>query len=198
MSLLKAARSRITYANVTATLALVVALTTGTAYAAATITGADIVNGSITQADIASNSLGGKVIKNGAVRSVDILDGSVTGSDLAAGSVDGNAVVDFGLTNEDIGVLFAQVDDDAAVANSSGGVTASRLAGPGAGLYEVDFGRDVSDCAFVASVGFANGGAATGQVSVTDKTDNAEAVFVITKNPDGTVSDAPFQLVVVC
>jgi hypothetical protein len=49
------------YANVTATVALVVALT-GTAYAAVTITGRNVQNGSLTGADIKKNSIGTKQV----------------------------------------------------------------------------------------------------------------------------------------
>ena len=236
MSLQEAARSRITYANVTATLALVVALTTGTAYAAATITGADIVNGTVAQVDVAGNSLGSRVIKDGGVKSSDIRDGSVTGTDvldqsiddvdlatdsvtgdetapssvgteeiatngvgdaeIAANSINADEVVDFGLTNQDVGVLFAQVAANGTLDNSSGGVSATRL---GAGQYAVDFGRDVSACAFVATIGPSGAGSALGSVNVADRAVSVEAVFVGTHDAlTGALSDRPFHLVVVC
>jgi hypothetical protein len=37
-----------------------------------------------------------------------------------------------------------------------------------------------------------------GEVSVADRTGNAEAVFVDTNNSDGTAGDKAFRLVVVC
>jgi hypothetical protein len=49
------------YANVTSTLALVVALS-GTAYAAVTITGKNVRNGSLTGADVKKNSIGSKQV----------------------------------------------------------------------------------------------------------------------------------------
>jgi hypothetical protein len=65
-------RTRATYANVTATLALAVALSGG-AYAAV---------------DLTKDSVRSKHIVNGTVRSVDVKDGTLTGTDLAAGVVD--------------------------------------------------------------------------------------------------------------
>ena len=226
MSFFKAARSRITYANVTATLALVVALTTGTAYAAATITSADIVNGTIAQADVAANSLGTRVIKDGGVKTQDLRDGAVTSADVLDQSIDdvdlatdsvtgdetapssvgteeiatngvGSAeVIDFGLSNQDIGVLFAQVAADGTVDNSSGGVSSTRL---GAGQYAVDFDRNISSCAFQATIGPSGAGSALGSINVADRAVSVEAVFVGTHDAlTGALADRPFHLVVVC
>ena len=55
-------RARATYANVTATLALFVALG-GVSYAAVTITGKNVKNGSLTGADVKNNSLTGRDVK---------------------------------------------------------------------------------------------------------------------------------------
>ena len=56
-------RSRITYANVVATLALFLALGTGGAFAVSKITGADVRNRSLTGAEFRSNSVGGRVVR---------------------------------------------------------------------------------------------------------------------------------------
>ena len=223
----RAVKAKLTFANVMAGLAVFMVLTTGTAYAAATITSADIVNGTIQQVDIKPNSLGTNVIKDNGVKSVDIRDGEITGTDIAAtdsiqsnqvGQLDGDAdiidnsittfdiatnavdsdeVLDFGLTNEDVGVLFAQVNADGTLANSSSAAaTSSRSA---VGTYEVDFGRDISGCAFVGSQGEAGvGGASGGVLGATDRSANVEAVFVTVRTDAGALVDRAFQLVVVC
>ena len=49
---------RPTYANITSTLALVVALGTGGAYAAGKVTSKDIVDGQVKAADLHRNSVG--------------------------------------------------------------------------------------------------------------------------------------------
>ncbi len=62
-------RPQLSYANVTATLALVIALGTGSAYAANTIRSGDIVDGQVKRADLAAS----------AVNSAKLTDNSVSG-----------------------------------------------------------------------------------------------------------------------
>lgn len=90
-------RSRLTYANVVATVALFFALTTGGAYAAIRITGANIVNG------------------------------TVTGVDLKNETITGAKVKDFSLKPADSGILFAQVNNDGTVTRASKGTKVTRL-----------------------------------------------------------------------
>lgn len=66
-------RRLLTYSNVVSTLALVIALGGGTAYAAARIGSADIIDNSIQSRDI----------RDSQVRGRDVLDGSIALSDLA-------------------------------------------------------------------------------------------------------------------
>ena len=61
--MLRSLRQRATYANVTATLALFVALG-GTSYAALTITGKNVKDGTLTGADVADRSLTTRDVKN--------------------------------------------------------------------------------------------------------------------------------------
>ncbi len=85
-------RPRLTYSGVASTLALVLALGTGTVYAANEWTGANIVNGSLTGADIKNGSVAGIDLKNGNVASIDIKDESLTGVDIADESLTGAAI----------------------------------------------------------------------------------------------------------
>lgn len=257
--MLKLARPRVTYANVTSTLALFLVLTTGTVYAAnewtgrnikdSSLTGADIKNGSLTSSDIkgqagtaTSPAVNGGIgtvdisgqqanpangtafvdgtitqwdVRNGSLTSddiadntiasvdvaplhgdLDIQDNTITTFDLADNSVDADEVLDFGLTNEDVGVLFAQVSAAGAVDNSSGGVTATRVA---LGQFEVDFGRNVSACGAVATQGEAGTGGAPGALmGVTDRSGNVNAFFVTVRGDAGAFVDRAFQIIVVC
>jgi hypothetical protein len=68
-------RKHLTYANVMATLAVVLALGGGAAYAANTVFSSDIVNGEVKSPDISD--------ANG-VRSADVVDDTLTGGGLAA------------------------------------------------------------------------------------------------------------------
>jgi hypothetical protein len=68
-------RSHLTYANAAATVALVIAVGGGAAYAANTISSADIIDGQVRTNDISD--------VNG-VRSIDVLDGTIRPQDLNA------------------------------------------------------------------------------------------------------------------
>jgi hypothetical protein len=86
--------ARLTYANIVSTLALVVALGTGTAYAANTIFTIDIVDGEVKHADLDGS----------AVQGDRIADGSVGRADLAPDAlvVAGDRVVDGSLALVDL------------------------------------------------------------------------------------------------
>ena len=90
-------RSRITYPNVVSSLALLVALAGGTAWAADEWTGENIENGTLTSADY----------RNDDIRSVDIRDdsragGGLTSTDLAPGAVGTSEVVDGSIASGDV------------------------------------------------------------------------------------------------
>ena len=74
------------YANVTATLALFVALG-GTSYAAATISGSDVQNGSMTSADVRNESLKSRDVDNGSLTGSDLKNGSLRAADFKAGDL---------------------------------------------------------------------------------------------------------------
>jgi hypothetical protein len=177
-----------TFSTVVAGAVVIALFGTGTAVAGGLITSAKIKNNTVKSIDVRDNNLKG----------VDVTDGSLTGADLADGSVGGADIADGSLSNQDVGVLFAQVNSDATVANSSGNVTASSL---GTGLYEVDFGRDISDCAATATVGTPNVGGAQGVVTqLNERSGNAEGLWVRTADEVDTSveQDLPFQVLVVC
>jgi hypothetical protein len=66
----------ISYGNVTATIALLLALG-GTSYAAATITGSSVKDSSLTGADIKNSSITGSDIKNGSLLTSDFKAGQL-------------------------------------------------------------------------------------------------------------------------
>lgn len=177
-------RRYLTYANVISTLCLFLLLGGGTAVA---------LNG--------SNTVFSDDIVNNEVASVDVRDdqglGGLKAVDLAAGSVRGAEVADFTLSNEDVGVLFAEVNSSGTLANSSSGSVTT--VSHGSGNYDVDFGRNVAACTAVATLGPSTGSIVPpGEVSLTDTPGNPESVSVITWNSDGTSANKPFRLVVVC
>ncbi len=218
---------QLTFGKVLAGTAVVLVVTTGTAYAANTVGSTDIINGSIKSIDIGQGEVkGGDIgnstirsadIFNGGVKSTDVLDDSLTAADLANSSVgqleiatdgvsateiqdnsiDSGEIVDFGLTNEDVGVLEAEVNANGTLASSDHvGTTSSNI---GAGTYQVDFARSVVNCTPVVTQGEAGVGGAGGAITgVTDRSGNAEAFFVTTRSTAGALVNTAFHIVVVC
>src|SRR3954453_328351 len=180
-----------------------------------------IRDGNVFTNDLADGAVSNSKLTDGAVTSAKVLDDNQVGGGLAAAdlaidsvgtseiqtdgvgatevqndSIDSGEIVDFGLSNQDIGVLFAQVNADGTVFSSSGGVTATRIS---AGTYDVDFGRNIASCAFVATQGEGSvGGAPGGIMGVTDRSGNAEAVFATVRTNANALVDRAFQLLVVC
>ena len=82
------------------------------------------------------------------------------------------------------------------IARGAGTTSAGRL---GAGVYEVVFGQNVTNCVFVASVGdSAEGTGTSGAATVTRRAGNANAVRVETRTSANALADRAFHLVVVC
>jgi hypothetical protein len=67
----------LTFANICSALALTVALSTGTAYAASTVFSADIVDGEVRTPDFGAAAVTAPKIAAGAVRSAAVRDGSL-------------------------------------------------------------------------------------------------------------------------
>jgi hypothetical protein len=187
------------------------------------VDGSKVLDGAVANADLADGSVGPNKLQDGSVTSAKVLDDNQAGgglgpNDLATNSVaqaeiatdgvaateiqddsiDAGEIVDFGLTNQDIGVLFAEVSAAATLDASSGGVTVSRIGAAGAGQYEVDFGRNIVACTAVATLGGSGAGTALGEVNVADRAGNVEAVFVDTNTSAGAAADRAFRLIVVC
>jgi hypothetical protein len=92
--------------------------------------------------------------------------------------------------------LWAVVSSDGSLGRKNGASSSSRLA---TGEYQVVFGRNVSGCAYNATIG---SGDATeppaGEVGVAQRAGNASAVSVVTRDSTGTKADRPFHLGVDC
>lgn len=78
--------SRLSYANVMATVALFVALG-GSSYAALRIGSKQIVNNGVRSADLRNNDVRGKDVRNGTLGSVDVGDGSLLAADFKPGEL---------------------------------------------------------------------------------------------------------------
>jgi len=171
-------RRGMSFANVCAFLALVIALGTGTAYAANTVFSEDIVNGEVKTVDIHAGAVAAGKIAADAVNSSKVADRSLSASDLgvdsvgesqiADGSIDGGEIIDNSLGAADlapnaVGVseLAANAVTGAKVANNS--LTTADLAGTDitgkVSLSGIPNGR-------CNTVTFSVSGAQTGQVAV--------------------------------
>ena len=164
----------------------------------------EVQDGAITSAKVLDDSqagggLGPQDLATNAVAQAEIATDGVAATEIQNNSIDAGEIVDFGLTNQDVGVLFAEVSATGVLDNHSGGVTVTKIGAAGTGQYEVDFGRNIALCTSVATVGLAGAGAPiAGEVYVADRSGNAEAVFVDTNTSAGAAADRAFRLVVVC
>jgi hypothetical protein len=69
----------------------------------------------------------------------------------------------------------------------------------GAGVYQVTFPSDISQCVYTATIGNTPAGLpGPGLVSVTPRAGNADAIFVRTFAPNGVSQAAPFHIQVQC
>jgi len=76
-------RKHLTYANIMATLAFLVAVAGGTAYAADTIGSSDVIDESLLSQDIKNGEIGSVDLKNNATSSADVRNEALTGADIA-------------------------------------------------------------------------------------------------------------------
>jgi hypothetical protein len=92
--------------------------------------------------------------------------------------------------------LWAVVDGAGGLTRKSGATASSHLA---AGEYEVVFGRDVTACAYAATLGSGDATEApAGEIGASQRAGNANAVSVVTRDSAGAKADRPFHLTVNC
>ncbi len=134
--------SHLTYANVMSTLAVVLVIGGGAAYAANTIISTDIVNNEVYGADVRDDTLAG-----GGLGHVDLKAGSVRSSEVGADSLTGADVLESGLgTVPDADVLDGKDSKDFArlggLINGDGTIsqgTGFTVTHPNDGEYQVQF-----------------------------------------------------------
>lgn len=139
----------VTYANVASTLALVIALGSGTAYAANTVFSTDIVNGQVKAVDLGASAVNSNKIGDGQVQSVDVNDESLTTSDvlnetlttsdlatdsvnateIADNSIDSGEIFNESLLAGDLASSSVGTSEIAASAVTGGDIAASTITG---------------------------------------------------------------------
>jgi hypothetical protein len=180
--MLRRVTARLNYANVTATLALFVALG-GSSYAALTLP---------------RNSVGTKQLRSGAVRSGDVRDGALRVRDLsrdARASLRGatGSIGPQGPAGAPAIKYFAVVEANGRLVRGS--ATSGGSAGS-PGSYVVGFPESVAGCAYSATVGTADGTPAPAGRATVRSADTRVAVQ--TFDSAGNAADVPFHLIVAC
>jgi hypothetical protein len=154
--MLRKLRPHLTYANVAATLALVIAVGGGTAWAAQKIrtrniayhavTASKVNYNAITASKVKNGSLSGKEIRNSSIAAEDVRNGTLTAQDFGAGQLPKG---DKGDKGDPATSIFGAIAANGTL-GSSKNVTAS--APPIAGRYTVTINQDVSKCVVVATL----------------------------------------------
>jgi hypothetical protein len=209
-------RSRLTYANVASSVALFLAVSGGTAYAAAQIGTNDIqrhavtfsrlAERSVSQSRLRDNTVVTNKIANGAVTSAKVKNGSLQASDFAAGQLPQGPAGPAGPPGPAGGTSIAGVVNTGGALVYGNGVQS--IAVSGVGVYTVSFNANVTKCPAVATVGGYQIGGATqngsngGTVSLQPNGDaNATAshqITFVTRNLDGANTPLPFHFAVFC
>ena len=148
-------RPRMTYANVVSTIALVLAIGGGTAYAATKIGTRDIRYHAVTGSKLATNAVSASKIKSNAVSASDVRDNTLTSAEIRTGTL---LASDFAANQLPKGDKGDPATSIFGVVGSGGGrtnfkhvtaVSGNGLAGVG---YTVTIDQDVSKCAAVATL----------------------------------------------
>jgi hypothetical protein len=211
---LRTLRKRLSYANVAATLALFLAISGGTAYAAATIGTSDIKAGAVTNSKIAknavtasrikANSVGSSEIKENSITSAQVKSGSLLASDFASGQLPAGPQGPPGPAGSGAGI--SGVVSPAGTLVYGTGVAAVSVGG--VGVYTVTFNQNVSQCPAVATIGgyqiggntasASNGGTVSLQPGGNVNQTAAQQITFITRDLNAANAPLPFHFGVFC
>jgi hypothetical protein len=212
---LRTLRKRLSYANVASSLALFLAISGGTAMAAATIsssdiqthavTGSKIAKNAVTKSKIKTDSVGASEIQENSITSAQVQSGSLLASDFASGQLPAGPQGPPGPAGSGAGI--SGVVSPAGTLVYGTGVAAVSVGG--AGVYTVSFNQNVSQCPAVATVGgyqlggntasASNGGTVTLQPGGNVNTTAAQQITFITRDLQTNVNTPlPFHFGVFC
>lgn len=176
-------RGRLNYANVTASLALFIALG-GTSYAAITLP-----RNSVGHTQIRKNAVHSSEIRNHTVRLSDI---SKNSRNSLRGQQGPQGPAGLAAVRE-----YARVSSGGGLSGTAVGITHDG----GTNLYAVRFNRDVSSCAYSATLAAVSGGTTVEEPPagrITVAAGSADQVIVKTYDAAGNPVSAPFHLIVAC
>jgi hypothetical protein len=187
-------RGRLSYANVTASLALFIALG-GTGYAAVTLP-----RNSVGSAQLRTNAVGTKEIRRGAVRSSDIRNRTIRLDDLATSTRKALRG-----TPGPTGPAGKDAATHRAILSQSGVILGGDVRATGhsasTNLYRVEFPADVTACTYTATLAAVQAGPVLEQPPagrITVQSGGGNNVLVRTFNAAGDPAEAPFHLIVAC
>jgi hypothetical protein len=187
-------RGRLSYANVTASLALFIALG-GTGYAAVTLP-----RNSVGSAQLRTNAVGAKEIRRGAVRSGEIRNRSIALRDLATNTRKslGGTPGPQGPSGKDAATYRAAIS---LAGVRVGGNAQTSEHNRATNTYRVEFPADASACTYSATLAAVQNGPTLEQPPagrITVQAGGGNNVLVHTYNAAGDPAEAPFHLIVAC
>jgi hypothetical protein len=191
VSMLRKLRSRLTYANVVSTIALVLAVGGGTAYAATRIGTDNIRYHAVTGSKLSTNAVTASKVKNSALSGTDIRDNSIRGIDVRTGTLEASDFAPGQLPKGDPATSIFAAVSAAGVLGANKNVT--NLSSTDAGAYTVTINQDVSKCAAVATLA----GGAAGTVTAEPTAGNVQQ-FTFQTRSGPTDERRAFQFAIYC
>jgi hypothetical protein len=203
-------RSRLSYANVASSLALFLAVSGGTAFAATTIGSSQIRTHAVTGPKIATNAVTSSKIAPSSITSSDVKNGSLQSSDFASGQLPAGAAGAAGPAGPagpaGAGSSMNGVVSPGGTLVYGKGVAAVSVGG--SGVYVVSLNSNVSQCPVVATIGgyqlggntasATNGGTITVQPGGNGSSVASQQVTFITRDLSGVNVALPFHFAVMC
>lgn len=165
------------------------------------VTGFSLSDGSVATPKLADGSVSTPKIADGAVTTPKIADASVNTPKIADGSVTTPKIADGSVSQAKLALdakpIFAVVAGSNGVLNrGSGHITGSSRTA--VGRYTVVTDRDVTACAYQATLGGITTNLYNGSISAAQAPGNPNAVALRVTNPAGVDTDHSFHLNVVC
>jgi hypothetical protein len=195
--MLRKLRPHLTYANVAATLALVIAVGGGSAWAAQKIRSRHIGYHAVTASKVNYNAITASKVKNGTLTGKEVHDSSIATEDVRNGTL---RAEDFGagqLPKGDKGdkgdpatELHGSISAAGVLSNGAGVTAVSASAGA---TYTVTFAQDVSKCAVLGTIADLD----EGTVSAAHAAAPAQVTFR-TRDGGGAAAQRPFAFAVLC
>lgn len=209
--MLQKARAHMTYANVMATIA-VFGVLGGTAYAALaknSVGSKQLKTNAVKTVDLANDAVTTEKVANGTLLSEDFASGQLPAGaqgpqgpqgpkgdqgDQGIQGIQGNQ----GVPGTPAAKRWAVIPASGAVITRSSDPAITETHSNGTGRYVVDFATNVSNCAWIATVGPDQVTPITGDIAVGNDTGDPEKVVVFTDNNAGGGADKAFHIAVFC